>query len=808
MATKMKVKYSNLISLALLTGRLKKKSKKPNFSNIIDIDETFIGKAPRSKEHLAMYCAAVLNTRFPHPKSKEQYCIENGHMSPLDAIWGAYSEEDPFSIWYAMRGSGKTFDLSILGWLETVFKKGCWSTVLGGSLEQSTKAVSYTSDLWELPTIKNLRSKLLVNNQVAGRGFKTTHGGRFQALAASSKSVRGPHPQKLRLDECLVGDTLIKTIDGDKKIKDITNKDIIFGWNGCKITYDIVRCLCYAGKKQTYKVYFSNGNFINCTDNHKILTTKGYLYLYEIKGRKRKGETISIIGESKNMFKMWQKNKFKKKIYNRILSRMLYKIKFKQRKEMFNLWCKNFKSIDLLSELLFSIKKRKETKMYRLWQRIKTARNSKMQSLSFKTSFKSWHVSKNGCCESDSIKKEFIESRIKNDGIIGIFQNIISNTNSLWKICFRFFMQRFKFSDRSSWRILARKKINNRKRQEKERRVRERRLQGFRIKNKIYAFLGIKNYGIYEITNIEKDKVNDVYDLNIPNIHSFMANGIIVHNCDEMEPKIYEAALGQPKQRDGILDNVIISSTLHNAFGLMSEIIDNREELGAAFYPWCIEEVLNPRGFWTKEEFSRKVRQLTIAMIDAEYKLKRPKIGDTIFDFESVDRSYQRGKNEHFQAKVFTEAGIDWGYSCTALSIVQDPREVFRNPVTKIWEYVELKERCQAIAKLCIKYNITRIYCDSNPKDSNITLSKTLKENRVGTEVYPIAFNKWKGIGINVLRFLLEKNKINITDKTAQDKVKKYHYKDPELGIIDKKDDHIPDSLISWAASRSKILGI
>lgn len=475
----MKVKYSNLISLALLTGRLKEKSSKPNFSNIIDIDETFIGKAPRSKEHLAMYCATVLNTRFPHPKSKEQYCIENEHKSPLDAIWGAYSEQDAFSIWYAMRGSGKTFDLSLLGWLETVFKKSCWSTVLGGSLEQSTKAVSYTSDLWELPTVKQLRNKLLVNNQVAGRGFKTTHGGRFQALAASSKSVRGPHPQKLRLDE-----------------------------------------------------------------------------------------------------------------------------------------------------------------------------------------------------------------------------------------------------------------------------------------------------------------------------------------CDEMEPKIYEAALGQPKQRDGILDNVIISSTLHNPFGLMSEIIDNREELRAAFYPWCIYEVLDPRGFWTLEEFERKLCQLTIAMIDAEYKLKRPKIGDTIFDFESVDRAYQRGKNEHFQAKVFTEAGIDWGYSCTALSIVQDPREVFRNPVTKTWEYIELKERCQAIAKLCIKYNITRIYCDSNPKDSNITLSKTLKENRVGTEVYPIAFNKWKGIGINVLRFLLEKNKINITEKIAQEKMKKYHYKDPELGIIDKKDDHIPDSLIAWAASRYRILGI
>ena len=59
-----------------------------------------------------------------------------------------------------------------------------------------------------------------------------------------------------------------------------------------------------------------------------------------------------------------------------------------------------------------------------------------------------------------------------------------------------------------------------------------------------------------------------------------------------------------------------------------------------------------------------------------------------------------------------------------------------------------------------------------------------------------------------MLRFLLERNKLNITNKTAQEKMKKYHYANPELGQIAKIDDHIPDSLIAWATSRYKILGI
>jgi phage terminase small subunit len=281
---------------------------------------------------------------------------------------------------------------------------------------------------------------------------------------------------------------------------------------------------------------------------------------------------------------------------------------------------------------------------------------------------------------------------------------------------------------------------------------------------------------------------------------------LLIDEVDELEKKVYDAALGQPKAKDNIKDTVIATSTLHNPFGLFSEIIDNREEKGAKLYQYCIEEVREPYGFYSDKEIERRKRQISKAMWDCEYLLKRPKIGDTIFDFESVDRSYRRGMKDKYNKKLYTEIGLDWGYAVTALSIIQDDKEKFTNPITKTFEYVELTDRCKEIADICIEYNVKIIYADSNPKDSNITLKKILKEKRCQTELITIAFNKWKDVGINVIRLLLEKDRLNITDKTAQEKMKKYHYKNPEQGIIAKEDDHIPDSYIAWGSSRHKLL--
>jgi len=277
---------------------------------------------------------------------------------------------------------------------------------------------------------------------------------------------------------------------------------------------------------------------------------------------------------------------------------------------------------------------------------------------------------------------------------------------------------------------------------------------------------------------------------------------------DEMEKKIYEASLGQPKTNYGIRDNIVISSTLHNPFGLMSEIIDTRDEIGAKLYQWCIEEVRAPRGFWTTEEIDRKRKQNTKDTWDAEYLLLRPSAGDTIYNYELVEQSHTRGKYELYDPKInVTEGGMDWGHGTTILHIIQDKKDKFSIPLSIEWNLIELTERCEQISDLCIKYRISKIYADISPKDSNITLSKILKKNGVPTKIIPVAFGKYKTTGIQVIRLLLEWNLLNITSKVFKKKMQEYHYKDTDTEVIVKEDDHYPDALTSWAASRSRMLG-
>lgn len=405
---------------------------------------------------------------MPHPG----YCDE--HESPLDALWDAYADESDFAIWHAMRGSGKTQELAILSWLESVFKPNCGTTVLGGSLEQSQRCVAYLTQLWDLPNVPGQ----ILDGQPMGMGYKLKNGSWVRALAASSKSVRGPHPQKLRLDE-----------------------------------------------------------------------------------------------------------------------------------------------------------------------------------------------------------------------------------------------------------------------------------------------------------------------------------------VDEMPQLIFDAALGQPKGNHGIPANIVASSTLHYAHGMMADLIDNRHERGARLYRWCVEEVREPRGFWTNDEIAQKYRQVTKAMWDAEYLLKRPTLEGSVYDFALVEAAWERGREKKWLQHVPTEAGIDWGHGTTILHVIQDSKERFTIPETHRWELVELTERCEQISKICQERNITALYTDSNPTDSNVTLAKILRKNNVRTVVKPVVFSKWKGTGIEVVRFMLEKGLLDITDKVLKDKLQKYHYKDPEQETIAKEDDHDPDALTAWAASRFKLLG-
>lgn len=132
-----------------------------------------------------------LGVKLPHTK-----CCQN-HSTPWDAFHSAFFARTPVAVWKASRGfGGKSFTLGSLGLAEALFLRADVN-ILGGTGEQSKRILETISGLWELPTAP--RQCLL--GEPGSQKQKLIWNNRIVALMASQASVRGPHPQRLRMDE-------------------------------------------------------------------------------------------------------------------------------------------------------------------------------------------------------------------------------------------------------------------------------------------------------------------------------------------------------------------------------------------------------------------------------------------------------------------------------------------------------------------------------------------------------------------------------------------------------------------------------
>jgi hypothetical protein len=107
----------------------------------------------------------------------------------------------------ASRGlGGKSFTLSLLGMVEATTLRADVN-VLGGSGEQSQRVLEAMDKLWQHPSAP----RELLASDPARRETKLRTGNSLRALMASTRSVRGPHPQRLRMDE--VDEMALKIVD-------------------------------------------------------------------------------------------------------------------------------------------------------------------------------------------------------------------------------------------------------------------------------------------------------------------------------------------------------------------------------------------------------------------------------------------------------------------------------------------------------------------------------------------------------------------------------------------------------------------
>ena len=148
-------------------------------------------RPPIDDDELWYFVRAVWGMVIP----RKRVCA--GHKSPFEAFADAYFNRSPVSVWKASRGfGGKSTLLGILTLTEAT-TLGAQVTVLGGSASQSQRVHDVTQEMWHSPRAPmNLQA-----GDPTRFTTRLTNGAWIVALMASQKSVRGPHPQRLRLDE-------------------------------------------------------------------------------------------------------------------------------------------------------------------------------------------------------------------------------------------------------------------------------------------------------------------------------------------------------------------------------------------------------------------------------------------------------------------------------------------------------------------------------------------------------------------------------------------------------------------------------
>lgn len=161
------------------------------------------GEIPRPKDEDELH--AALKKYFGVTVPRKKICEH--HEAPFTAFCDAYFARSPVSVWKASRGfGGKSMLLALLSLAEATFL-GAQVNLLGGSGEQSERVLNYMNGeempdcFWGAPQAPR---HMITGGEEEGllkKMTKLSNGGYLKALMASSRSVRGPHPQRLRLDE-------------------------------------------------------------------------------------------------------------------------------------------------------------------------------------------------------------------------------------------------------------------------------------------------------------------------------------------------------------------------------------------------------------------------------------------------------------------------------------------------------------------------------------------------------------------------------------------------------------------------------
>ena len=89
---------------------------------------------------------------------------------------------------------------------------------------------------------------------------------------------------------------------------------------------------------------------------------------------------------------------------------------------------------------------------------------------------------------------------------------------------------------------------------------------------------------------------------------------LLLDEIDEMDLRILEAAQGQPMDRDGVQAQTVCSSTHQYPDGTVTAMRRRAAELGWPVFQWCYRETMEPHGWLSPEQVTRKQQELSRTM--------------------------------------------------------------------------------------------------------------------------------------------------------------------------------------------------
>lgn len=119
------------------------------------------------------------------------------HVPPITFVRDVLLGRSQDYVLWANRAGSKSYLAGMITWIQSSFLPRLETTILGGSFEQSEKSYKAINDFWTATAVKDA----WLAKEPMRKSTKWRNLSEVSVLTASQKSIRGPHPQHLVLDE-------------------------------------------------------------------------------------------------------------------------------------------------------------------------------------------------------------------------------------------------------------------------------------------------------------------------------------------------------------------------------------------------------------------------------------------------------------------------------------------------------------------------------------------------------------------------------------------------------------------------------